>query len=425
VVRTVNGGEIHRTPSGAIREVHTPTGAVIRHSPSGVRHVEVVRGGGRIIVANATGRSGYVQRPLVSHGHAFVQRTFIYNGVATARIYRPWSYGGREYHVYVPHHYYRPAYYVWVGSPWARPVTYGWGWGARPWYGYYGGYFRPYRTYASPAYWLADFVLATTLEAAYLSQNATVSAPPVVYNEQTSLSPEVKQAIADEVRRQMDQERADQAAYQGASQISGPPPLFSDRGPRVFLVSNNVMAFAGNQECPLVEGDVIQLVETPSPSSEYAQVKVLSSRGGSCSKGSYLSVSTVDLQEMHNHLRATVGQGMEKLQSDQGRNGLPSLPAQSRGVVNASYTSDVQADPAALNEISSVAREANESERGMIDQGTAPAGSGATVSLGMSIAQVEAALGRPLNTADVGVKRIYVYKDLKITFLNGRVSDVQ
>jgi hypothetical protein len=48
-----------------------------------------------------------------------------------------------------------------------------------------------------------------------------------------------------------------------------------------------------------------------------------------------------------------------------------------------------------------------------------------TVQLGMSTDQVQTALGQPEKIFDLGAKRIYVYKDVKITFLNGRVSDVQ
>jgi hypothetical protein len=45
--------------------------------------------------------------------------------------------------------------------------------------------------------------------------------------------------------------------------------------------------------------------------------------------------------------------------------------------------------------------------------------------MGQSIQDVVASLGQPKQAIDVGPKKIYVYKDLKITFLNGKVSDVQ
>jgi hypothetical protein len=38
---------------------------------------------------------------------------------------------------------------------------------------------------------------------------------------------------------------------------------------------------------------------------------------------------------------------------------------------------------------------------------------------------VIAAFGQPLRTAKVGAKEIFFYKDLKVTFTGGKVSDVQ
>ena len=49
----------------------------------------------------------------------------------------------------------------------------------------------------------------------------------------------------------------------------------------------------------------------------------------------------------------------------------------------------------------------------------------ATVQLGMSTDQVQSVLGKPDKMFNVGAKQIYVYKDVKVTFLNGKVSDVQ
>ena len=39
--------------------------------------------------------------------------------------------------------------------------------------------------------------------------------------------------------------------------------------------------------------------------------------------------------------------------------------------------------------------------------------------------QVKAAIGTPDKIVNLGTKQIYVYKDIKVTFLNGKVSDVQ
>ena len=48
-----------------------------------------------------------------------------------------------------------------------------------------------------------------------------------------------------------------------------------------------------------------------------------------------------------------------------------------------------------------------------------------SIQLGQTINQVVAALGQPQKKVNLGSKQIYVYKDLKVTFVNGKVSDVQ
>ena len=48
-----------------------------------------------------------------------------------------------------------------------------------------------------------------------------------------------------------------------------------------------------------------------------------------------------------------------------------------------------------------------------------------TIQLGQTIDEVTAALGQPAKIVNLGAKQIYVYKDLKITFVKGKVTDVQ
>jgi len=48
-----------------------------------------------------------------------------------------------------------------------------------------------------------------------------------------------------------------------------------------------------------------------------------------------------------------------------------------------------------------------------------------TIQLGMTTDQVQAAMGKPEKIVNLGAKQIYVYKDLKVTFQNGKVADVQ
>lgn len=48
-----------------------------------------------------------------------------------------------------------------------------------------------------------------------------------------------------------------------------------------------------------------------------------------------------------------------------------------------------------------------------------------SVSMGQTIDEVVAALGQPVKKAKIGTKDIYYYKDLKVVFVNGKVTDVQ
>jgi hypothetical protein len=48
-----------------------------------------------------------------------------------------------------------------------------------------------------------------------------------------------------------------------------------------------------------------------------------------------------------------------------------------------------------------------------------------TIAVGQNVDQVTAALGQPQRIANVGAKQIYFFKDLKVTFTNGKVSDVE
>jgi hypothetical protein len=66
------------------------------------------------------------------------------------------------------------------------------------------------------------------------------------------------------------------------------------------------------------------------------------------------------------------------------------------------------------------------SPAGPVTTDTAPSPAGpVTIALGQTIAEVESINGKPDKIIDLGAKKIYVYKDMKITFTDGKVSDVQ
>ena len=55
----------------------------------------------------------------------------------------------------------------------------------------------------------------------------------------------------------------------------------------------------------------------------------------------------------------------------------------------------------------------------------APAAPPATVEMGQTPDEVVAILGQPEKIINLGTKQIYVYKDLKVTFVKGKVTDAQ
>jgi hypothetical protein len=48
-----------------------------------------------------------------------------------------------------------------------------------------------------------------------------------------------------------------------------------------------------------------------------------------------------------------------------------------------------------------------------------------TIAVGQTKDQVTAAFGQPVKAAKIGVKDIFYYKDMKVTFMNGKVSNVE
>jgi len=54
-----------------------------------------------------------------------------------------------------------------------------------------------------------------------------------------------------------------------------------------------------------------------------------------------------------------------------------------------------------------------------------PAAEPASIDKGMTTDQVQAAMGKPDKIVNLGTKTIYYYKDMKVIFLSGKVSDVQ
>jgi hypothetical protein len=420
----------------------------VHHSLAGHQRVEAERADHSRIVAERGGRGGYIEHPYRYGGREYAHRTYYYNGRAYDHYYGHYYYRGAYVNYYTPGYYYHPAFYGWAYNPWVAPVPYAWGWGGNPWYGYYGFYFTPYPVYPSASVWLTDYMISVSLAAAYqnaAAAQAQAAAPP----DAAPLTPEVKEMISAEVQRQIalensEAQNAQTAATDPAS--SSVQRMLTDSVRHVFLVGRELdVVNSGGAECAVSQGDALQLVGPPPPDSQTASLLVLSSKGGiECRRNDTVSVQITDLQEMQNHMRETIDAGMGELKTKQGSGGLPAMPVSAQGEpVKASFMTDapppdanvsteltqqynagMTAEQQALAGTSNVATAAV-SAPAPVPAPAPPPAEPTQIAVGESIDQVTAAMGVPVRIVDLTTKKIYVYKDLKITFKSGKVSEVQ
>ena len=221
--------------------------------------------------------------------------------------------------------------------------------------------------------------------------------------------------------------------------------MLGDNISHVFVAGRDLdVVDATGTECAVSEGDALQLAPPTPPDATSAYLVVLSSKGGKeCRKGVSVAVGVADLQDMQNHLRESIDQGLGELQTKQGQGGLPALPpsAAAPGTKAAFAAAAPPPDPTAATQINEQLNEADRAEKEVVaETAQAPAASQAaapappppaaaapptTISIGQTIDEVSGALGQPVRVVDLGPKKIYVYKDMKITFRDGKVSDVQ
>jgi hypothetical protein len=441
---TKNGAVTQRA-NGRVSDVHdAKRGMDVHHGLNGSRRVSAERPDHSRVVAER-GRRGYVERRYGFHGHDYGRRSYYWHGHEYNRFYRGYYYHGLLVDVYEPGFYFAPGFYGWAYNPWYAPISYGWGWTGSPWYGYYGYYFTPAPVYATPAAWLADYVVSTDLAAAYAAQQeahteAMAGGRPAG---QPMLTPEIKAQIAEEVRAQIALENSE---AQQNTQGQEPDPasssvnrMFSDGKPHVFVANSSidVVDSAGN-ECALSDGDVLQLNAAPANDATEARLKVVASKGGKeCSSSATVTVAVNDLQDMQNGMRETVDQGLQELQANQGKNGIPAAPhsamappvqtafAQAAPPAEVNGAAAVNTTLAAADQVDLDASQA--SPIGALDSPAAGQSSATiNIAVGQTPAQVTAALGQPITIVDLGPsKKIYKYKDMKVTFRAGKVAEVE
>jgi hypothetical protein len=417
----------------------------VHHGLAGGRSVRVEGRDGHRIVAERGGH-GYVQSRYNYHGREYGHRTYYEHGRAYDRFYRGYGYHGVTLEMYTPSVYFAPAFYGWAYNPWVAPVPYAWGFSVavNPWFGVYGGFFTPLPVYPSASVWLADYMISQSLAASYQAQ-VDAGQQPAQAPDAAPVTPDIQAMIAEEVKRQLalanseSQVVAKDAEPDPAS--SGIQRMLTDNIQHVFVAGHDLdLVDANGAECAVSEGDALQLTGPPAADATAATLVVLASKGGvECKKGTSVSVELVDLQDMQNHMRETLDTGMADLQAKSGKGGLPNLPASAKAApTKAPFAADAPPpDPQAAQQINGQLADADKAEQEVTSAGgpsdtpgapaapAAPAAPPEPITLGQTIDQVTSNLGQPKNILDLGAKKIYVYKDMKITFTGGKVTDIQ
>jgi len=211
---------------------------------------------------------------------------------------------------------------------------------------------------------MTDYVISQNLQAAYEAQaqakaNAAAAANAQAMgdyaggqtenagggdNSGPALTPEVKQAIADEVRAQLEAEKAaasnpqpasgggaaaggQQSASNGNAEQKEEVPAALDPNHRTFIVATILTEQAPDgSDCSLSPGDVVTRIDDSPDGNKNVKVLVSSSQKGDCGSGSQVAMAVDDLQEMHNHFREQLDQGLKTLAENQGKNGIPAGP---------------------------------------------------------------------------------------------------
>ena len=104
-------------------------------------------------------------------------------------------------------------------------------------------------------------------------------------------------------------------------------PAALDPQHRTFIVATVLTEQAPDgSDCSLSPGDVVTRIDDNPDDNHNVKVLVSSAQKGDCSSGSQVAMAVDDLQEMHNHFREQLDQGLKTLAEKQGKDGIPAGP---------------------------------------------------------------------------------------------------
>lgn len=338
-VTTAKGVTVKLDAHGHPAAIHDGHGTTISRGPHGERRVETVRADHSRLVSTGRHR-GFAEQHFTQGGKEYARRSYYDHGHASARVYHPYFYGGYPFYSYVPPFYYGPAYYGWAYNGWPVPVPYTWGWYGSPWFAPYGYYFSPYAAYPAPSFWIADYAIAASLQAAAEEAGSAserhqpgfvlASAHPDDQNGGASvvMNKELKDAIAKQVKIIIADEKAAAAAQgnlppdEDAKQV--PPSL--DARFKLFIASSSLSLDTNDGACALTAGDIVRRTEDTPDGDSTVGVVVVSSKKDDCVVGTASRMTVDDLEEMHDCFRQKVDDGLKSLSEIQGKGGLPNGP---------------------------------------------------------------------------------------------------
>jgi hypothetical protein len=321
---TASGNIVRKTADGKVLDVRNPRdGVSIHHSLDGSRSITVDRAADRTRVVIPAHGIQYVQHTYNEAGRQIDHRTFVVHGQTFHQFYRPYNFGRNTLDVYATSRYYAPNLYQWADTKFKQPSNFAWHYTANEtgWYGHYRRFFTPESAYDTPLVWIADYMLGATLFVAHANEDQGAEAPLEQVDPITS---DVKSRLAREVKIQMRNEVAE--AQEVASNRQFAPGFgsiaqtLSDHQPHTFLVASHLsLTDSTGRLCEMSEGDVVDVLSSPSADESAVGAVVLASKGGvECSRSMLVQIDLNDVQEMQNHMRETMDQALANTKAGKG-----------------------------------------------------------------------------------------------------------
>jgi hypothetical protein len=347
-------GEAHLAGGGPVHEMSRDFAAGQIHV---VRYHNTLNG-----TVERTIRPGLTSRTFVSGGH-----------VLYAHVYQQhvWHQFGRvfAYETFVPAVRYPGVYYAWALAAWPRPISYAWDWQVQPWYPVYRSRFTPYPVYTSPDLWMTDYIIAQSMQTAFVAQNVAPASQPVqqgapALSESSSsdaapaaqigdsappsqpsdapplsqssappaatpalpppITPQIKAQLNDQIKVLLQEQQTAAATPATLTTESTPPALRPNHVFFQVVQPIDVSSGTANGHCSLSPNDYIKRTGAMSNDDWMIPVVVELSRPSDCPEGLRTRIGLNDLNAMENEQEAEVMAAMQAASQSMGPNGPPS-----------------------------------------------------------------------------------------------------